>query len=175
MKKMNLFDKIIASLASIGFVFWLGGSIIRLITAYDMFEPGTQMVLKNYSIELKTQLIRMYALSAPYTDISFGILFLSSVLLFIKFRKELRYYGWLFISLLIVFIMAIPNTYLFYMDYNLATNMFWFNAAADSQAIKDFFFTRFTSLNVIDPMLILSGISIVCFAAFQPLNLRNKD
>ncbi len=175
MKKMSLFDKIISSLAGLGFVFWLGGSIIRVIISYDMFEPGTQMVLKNYSLELKTQLIRMYALAAPYTDISFGILLLASILLFIKFRNEIRNYGWLFMCLIIVFVISIPNAYLFWLDYNLATNIFWYGAVADSQAIKDFFFTRFTSLNVIDPMLILSGITIVCIAAFQPLKIRNKE
>jgi hypothetical protein len=175
MKKMNLFDKIIASLAGLGFVFWLGGSIIRLITAYDMFEPGTQMLLKNYSLELKSQLIRMYALSAPYTDISFGVLFFASILLFIKFRRELRDFGWLFICLVIIFIMAIPNSYLFWLDYNLATNLFWYKVGADSQAVKDFFFFRFTKLNIIDPMMILSGISIVCFATFQPLKIKSRQ
>lgn len=172
MKKMTIFDKIIASLAGLGFIFWLGGSIIRLITAYDMFEPGTKMALKNYSLELQGQLIRMYALSAPYTDISFIVLFVSAIALFVKFRKELRNYGWLFMSLVIIFVMTIPNAYLFYLDYNLATNIFWYKAAANSEAVKDFFFFRFTKLNIIDPMLILSGISVACLAAFQPLRIK---
>jgi hypothetical protein len=176
MKKMNKFDKTVAALSSVGFSVWLGGSVIRLITAFDLFEPNTQMVLKNsYSPELKTHIVKMFAGAVPYTDISFIVLLLGSIYSLVKFNKELKNIGWLIMSIILVLLVAIPSLYLAYLDYNLAINMFWNGATFDSQAVKDFFMLRFTKLNVLDPLILLSGITIAALCACRPLHKKADE
>ncbi len=176
MKTFNLFDKILSSLCAVGFILWLGGSIIRLVIGFDIFIPGTA-ILKGYSNELSLHLAQLYAITAPYVDISFIIVFLVTLYLLFKFSSQLKQNGWLFMCAILIILIAIPNGYLFYYDYNLVIAAAKDGITFNSPEIQEYFLHRFTKLNYLDPLVLLSGITIPILVVFRPLNnkIRNKN
>lgn len=175
MKKLTNLDKTLTSIASIAFVVWLGGSIFRLLIGFDIFIPGTN-ILKGYSDELSLHLSQLYAVTAPYADISFIVLFLICVYLAIKFSKQLKEYGWLFMIFVIIFLLSIPNGVLFYYDYHLVIAAAKEGITFNSPEIQKYFLDRFINVNYLDPIVLISGLSIPILLAFRPLsNKINKN
>ncbi len=169
MKKMTGIDKIIASMGLLGYVFWLGGSIIRMITAFDLFVPGT-LELKKYSFELQTHIVRMYELASPYTNISYCIMILAVVYFLINFNKNIKINGWMFMSIVMLLLTVIPNSYLMYMDYKLAIDMNFYGAEFDSTSVAKYFMIRFTKLSILEPMVLFSGLTAAIIFVFRPLH-----
>ena len=73
---MNAIDKTIASVGLLGYIIWLGGSVIRTIISYDLFIPGT-LELKKYSFEIQTHIVKLFELASPYTNISYMLMILT--------------------------------------------------------------------------------------------------
>jgi len=169
MKQMTGIDKSIASLGLIGYVFWLGGSIVRMITAFDLFVPGT-LELKKYSFELQTHIVRLYEAASPYTNISYCVMILAVIYMLIKFNKNVKINGWMFMCIVMLLVTVIPNTYLMYMDYKLAVDMNWYRAEFDSTSVAKYFMIRFTKLSILEPLILLAGLTSAVIFVFRPLH-----
>jgi len=163
--------KIILTIFIITVVFWIGGSLIRNIMAFDLFIPATELSLKNYySEEVRMHTIHLYSVSSVYTGISFGIALVASVLLFIILLKKLKYEGWLFMSFILFFIVAIVELYITYLDVMLGmaiSDSIVYSFTSDP--IKDYFLFRYYKLGILEPMKYLGVITIIILAVWKPL------
>lgn len=169
MKKFKVLDKSITSLGIVAYIIWLGGSFCRLILGFEIFQPGT-LLLRGYAGDLNKFLVQKYAVLAPYTDISFIIMFIAALYLLAKYSGHIRSKGWLFMIIALIIISAIPSFYLIYMDYNLVSAAATEGIKFESPEFQKYFLTRFTKLNFLDPLILLSGFTMAVFYVFKPLN-----
>lgn len=174
MKQMNAIDKTIASLGLLGYIIWLGGSVIRTIISYDLFIPGT-LELKKYSFEIQTHIVKLFELASPYTNISYMVMILTVLYMLIKYNKNIKANGWMFMSIFMLLLTVIPNSYLMWMDYKLAMDMNYFRAEFDSTSVANYFMIRFTKLSILQPIVMLSGITAAVLFVFRPLHNSNLE
>ncbi|MBI5325956.1 MAG: hypothetical protein HZB41_11910 [Ignavibacteriae bacterium] len=161
-----------------GFFIWFGGSIIRTAVAYDLFIPATELTLKNYySEELRIQTVKLFAIGAVYTDISYGIAFISTVLLCIYWRKNIKERGWLFMAFVLVFISAPVELALIYLDIQLSLGLYYGNEIIkfSDKIINDYFMFRYTKMVIPSTMSFLAFISAIIFIIWRPLDKPDID
>lgn len=58
MQQYTIGIKIFLTFFAFGFILWLGGSILRTAIAFDLFVPGTELVLKKAIIQMPYRCIR---------------------------------------------------------------------------------------------------------------------
>jgi hypothetical protein len=166
--------KIFITLFTLGIIIWLGGSIIRTIVAYDIYVPATELKVKDYySDEIRIQTVRLFASGALYTEVAYGVAFLSAVYLIVYYRKQLKIRGWLFMSFVLFFMSSPIEFYMMYMDLNLNLGLYNnYKYTLNDDFINHFFVSRFRQLNFMAPMAYLSVFSSVWLVIFRPLDKK---
>jgi hypothetical protein len=114
--------------------------------------------------------------SSVYTGTSFGIALAASILLFIMLFKKMKKEGWLFMSFILFFIVAIVELYTTYIDIMLGMaisngEIYSFS----SEPIKDYFLFRYYKLGILEPMKYLGMITIIILAVWKPLVKNPND
>jgi hypothetical protein len=114
--------------------------------------------------------IHLYSVGSVYTGTSFGIALTASVILFVILFKKLKKEGWLFMSFILFFIVAIVELYTTYLDIMLGMaisngEIYSFT----SEPIKDNFLFRYYKLGILEPMKYLGVITIIILAVWKPL------
>lgn len=170
--KLTNFDKILASLAGGSYVMWLGGSIARMIVGFDIFQPGT-ILLKGYDEPLNRLLSQLFAVLAPYVDFPFIIVFLASLYFLARYAKQMKKYGWLFMSLMLIILAGVPQFFLMYLDYNLVYAAMKEGVRFEDPDIQQYFIGRFAKYGFLEPMVLMAGMSIPFLFAFKPLHKPN--
>jgi hypothetical protein len=172
MQAINKTSKVLMILLALGLIIWLGGNILRTVIAYDLYVPATELTLKsNYSDEIRMHTVRLYAMGALYTDIAYGVAFLSALALFVRFRRELRQRGWLFMSY-VLFILAAPvDLYSIFLDIklNLAV-MYNSGLTFFSDEVQRYFASRFRTMNLFSPLAYLAVITSIIIVIWRPLD-----
>ncbi len=170
---MNLtkFQKLLISLWLVGIVLWIGGSLVRYIIAYDIFEPGTQLELRKSLSEKEILLgVRHFSIGTAYTGTGFAVAFLCWFILLPSFTKKFKLQGWLFMSSVLFGLASIFEFILLYMDIRLSTYIFWapllhFN----SYEIQTFFYNRIKNLSFMFVFNWFAVATILFFIVFRPL------
>ncbi len=85
-------------IALLGIVAFMGGSIVRISLAFDLFVPGTLTWKSWYSPEVVAQTIRLFAQSGFYTLIGYGVALFFGVIVWLAQRSVWRQSGWLLMS-----------------------------------------------------------------------------
>lgn len=168
---LTKFQKFLVSLWFIGIVLWIGGSLVRYIIAYDIFEPGTQLELKKSFSEKEALLgVRHFAIGTAYTGTGFIIAFLCWLILLPSFAKKFKLQGWLFMGSFLFGIASIFELILFYMDIRLSSYVFWsFPIYFDSYEIQTFFYKRLKNLSFMFVFNWFAIATIIFFIVFRPL------
>jgi cbb3-type cytochrome oxidase subunit 1 len=167
--------KTITAIFIITVVFWIGGSLIRNIIAFDLFIPATELSLKNYySNEIRLHTIHLYSVGSVYTGTAFGIALAASCMLFVLLFKRLKQEGWLFMSFVLFFIISIVELYTMYLDIMLGlaiknSEIYSFS----SDPIKNYFLFRYYKLGILEPMKYLGIITIIILAVWKPLSQKS--
>jgi hypothetical protein len=165
--------KLLLTLIALGFLIWFGGSVIRTIIAYDLFEPGTALVLRDYyTEELRINVVRLFAMSAFYTDIAYGIALLSSVLLCIYLKGSYKDRGWLFMAFVLVFISSPVELYMIYLDIKLNLGLYVGEEIINynNKVIKDYFLFRITKMTIPSTISYLAFLTAIIFIIWRPLD-----
>lgn len=172
---MNDFKKIRIPLVlfSIGFIFWLGGSLIRSIIAFSVFEPSaTQTLVRQVSNDILMQSVYLYSATSSYTITAYVISIIGAFLLLFKLKDNFKQYGWLMMSAILYFATLPINLITTYFDFRLSIEVFW-NLRWEfyHPEILKYFFNRITSpvWNSLGGISFLANLTIIFLAIFQPL------
>lgn len=170
---MNQISKYFQTFAIISILLWAGASVIRSTIGYTLFEIKDQFVLRN-NIDMNELFytITTFKNITFYVDLFYGLSFLFiSILLILNFKK-LKSKGWLFISIVLFYIFAIPEIYLILNDIDL----YYYNLLSVDKTISDgtlhLFKQRFLVdiFKIVQPMSFLTHIAIAFFMILKPLD-----
>ena len=169
--KLSVTQKLLLSVLAFGLVVYIGGTIVRTAIAFEIYIPGTEMVLKTeYSDAIRLHTVKLYATGALYTDIGFIAALVASIGICIVFNKQLKLKGWLFIALLLIFIATPIELYLTYLDLKL-NHLIWGPVSSfNDPAIKEFFVRRFTKLTIPSALAFLAISTSILLAVWRPLD-----
>ncbi len=169
--------KLLITIFIIAVVFWIGGSLIRNIIAFDLFVPATELSIKNYySNEIRLHSIHLYSVSSVYTGTAFAISFISAIILFVLTFRILKENGWLFMSFMLFFVISAVEIYNTYLDIMLGmaiSNVEIFSLS--SKPIKDYFLFRYYKIGILEPLKYLGMITIIVFVIWKPLNKNSNS
>ncbi|TAL68025.1 MAG: hypothetical protein EPN82_11530 [Bacteroidetes bacterium] len=171
-------SKFLLTLITMGYFIWFGGSIIRSAVAYDLFVPATELTQKNYySEEQKINTVRLFDIGAIYTDISYCAALLSTILLFIYWRKNLKQRGWLFMAFILIFISAPVELILIYLDIKLSMGLYYGNEIIkfSDKIINDYFIFRYSKMVIPSTMSFLAYVTAIIFVIWRPLDKPKVD
>lgn len=172
MQHKGKFHKIVLTFFTLGFIIWLGGSIVRMTIAYDLFEPGVELVLKNwYSEAVRMQTVFIFANLGFYTGIGYGLAFLCSFCLLKKYKGALRKSGWLFMAFTLFYLSSPVELYNIYMDIKLGLGLYSGDLSFSGNAVQDYFMERITAVwfSVVRSLSLLANITAVIYLIWQPL------
>lgn len=170
--------KIFTTILAFGFIIWFGGSMVRSALAFDVFVPGQAIELKpEYSNEIRMHSVYLYGMLAFYTGIGYSLAFLSVVTLTVLMRRELKKFGWFFMSI-ILFMLASPvEIYLIINDLylNMALN---YDKVTDfsSPAIQKHFVGRFRNVTIatFSGLAFLAAMTCIIYVVWRPLNTKEE-
>jgi hypothetical protein len=174
MRHKTITAKIFITILVSGMILWIGGNIVRNAIAYDIFVPGTALELKNwYSDEAKLTTVSLFRTAGFYTITGFCMTFVSSVFLFVYLRKYLKFKGWLFMSLILIFLASPVEFYLMYYDIKI---ILAFNAqeirSFNDKVIEKYFIGRYEDLSLPATLSFLASITAVLLAIWKPLDKK---
>lgn len=176
-KKSDNTLKIFITIAAIGMVLWFGGSIMRGIVAYDMFEPTTESMSRKVADPVRAYAgIYYFSSMAVYTAAGFITAFISIIVINIKLRKSIKKLGWLFmVFVLFYFTVPIESIRIWY-DVNLSIAIFQDGIKDVSNiAIEEYFFERYESnlLTTIFTLSMMANLTALIYLIWRPLD-RNR-
>ncbi|MFH1049824.1 MAG: hypothetical protein V1779_02710 [bacterium] len=177
MKNNTILTKIFLSLLTVGVIIWLGGTVARNAIAFDIFVPGTELTLKNwYSDEARLITVSLFRITGFYTIIGFCMTFVSSIYLFLYYRKEFKLKGWLLMSFVLILLASPIEFYLMYYDIKiiLAFNNELIKSFNDT-IVQDYFVSRYSKLTIPATLSFLSAFTAVLIIIWQPLNRKKIE
>lgn len=156
---MSKFNRIALTLFSIGFLLWFGGSVLRSAIAFDLFEPGAKLELKqSYNDVQRMQNVYLFATLSTYTITGYFLAFTSALVLLFRLKSTFKEKGWLMMAFILFFISSPVEIYLIYNDIKLAILIYWDNIwEFNHQGIQDYFAMRYKSI----PVATGSGLSFL--------------
>lgn len=176
MLKYSKYQKFLLSFLAFGLAIWIGGSVIRTVIAFDLFQPGTELILKNYSDDIRMQTVKLFATTSIYTEVSYAVAFVSLVLLAFGWKNHIKERGWLFMAILLFFLTSPVEFYSMFLDYRLAMNLFFGSCQIHfgDDVIQKLFVSRFKNLSIYSPMMYLAVITSIIFTIWRPLDKTLK-
>lgn len=170
---MNQKSKYIQSFTIISILLWAGASVIRSTIGYTLFEIKDQFMLRN-NIDMNElyYTITTFKNISFYVDLFYGLSFLFITILLVLNFKKLKTKGWLFISIALFYIFAIPEIYLILNDIDL----YYYNLLTLDNTISDGTLHLFKQRYILDifkilqPMSFLTHIAIAFFMILKPLD-----
>ncbi|MFO7524256.1 MAG: hypothetical protein R6W68_02270 [Ignavibacteriaceae bacterium] len=172
MKKLSFFSNVTASLSLISGSVWVGSYLVKIFITYQLFTPE-DLALKT--IFMGDNLNNMLSLLLPVFIIpfvTFNAVIIFMILFLLSSRISLKQNGWLFISVMIVFITMPFEIYLMTTDYKIITLLMQESVNAENVLIL--IRERITSLSSFPVIEILGYIGISFLIIFRPLTLKNK-
>lgn len=174
MQRYKISLKIFLTFFAFGFILWFGGSILRTAIAFDLFVPGTKLILKEYySNAIRMHSVYIYSMLSFYTGVGFGIAFISSIILNIKFRKILKQRGWLFMAFILFYFSSIAAGLLIYQDIRLAMDINWYHVTEfSSETVQKYVINRFKYLPVSSSywLSLLASLTSLIYIIWRPLD-----
>jgi len=164
--KLNLFLIVVTS------IIWLGSYIARHLAVYQLFEPKGLVLRDIYSLQNLSPVLETLSpllVTALITYPLFIILFI--IYLFIS-KINLKYEGWLFICVLIIFITMPFEVFLLLKDYKIVKLILMDNS--DLIKIVDLLRERITILSSFSLIEIFSYFAVIFLSIFKPLRKTNE-
>jgi hypothetical protein len=165
-------SKLLITILAVGFVVWLGGNVVRNAIAYDVFVPGTALEVKNWYSDIeKLSIVSVFRIASFYTIVGYAMTIVSSIALFIMFKKYFKTKGWLLMSFILIFLTIPVELFLIYYDLKiiLAFNDQLIKSFED-KIVQDYFIGRFSKLTIPATMSFLSAIAAALIAIWRPLD-----
>ncbi len=175
MQKDTVITKILLTLLVAGLILWLGGSVVRVSNAYEIYMPFTELELKSeYGNDIRMHTVKLFAYGSLYTGTGFVAMFIGFLSLAYCLRREFKSKGWLFISFVLFLFAASWGIYELILDIRLSSLI---KAGVDdfnNKLITELFVYRFSKWTLWASMAYMSAIAAVLIIIWRPLNNIKK-
>lgn len=175
MPARSILEKILLVLLFVGVAMFLGGSIIRAATAYDIFTPGTLIHKPFLTDEQINYSIRLYAITAFYTLFGYGATLVGILGVTIAHRKEFRRNGGFFMAA-VLFYCCIPiEFYAAFYDIRLlqSVNALSFDTAINGKELQTLFAERLSPrMSSAGFITLLAYLTSVFLIVWRPLTSK---
>ena len=172
MKNNNILSKTLLFLSLLFGSIWFGSYLTRMLITYQLFEP-VDFIFKSYVNQANISGILTTMNPAVFTTIFSYIGFLIFLILFLIIaRPYLKKNGWLFLSILIVFITAPFEIYLLTIDFKIVLEVN--SGVFSNDRIIGLLIERFKVLGSFPAVHFFSYVAAVFFIAFKPLIQKEK-
>ncbi len=163
------------SLLVFGLILWLGGAIIRVSTAYDIYIPFTKMELKTeYGDAMRMHTVKLFTYGSLYTGTGFVMTFFGFLSLAYYWRNEFKRRGWMFIALVLFFIASSWGIYELLLDIRLSYLIKAGGASFNDKLITELFVNRFSKWAPWASIAYMSAITSIFIIIWRPLNKIKK-
>jgi hypothetical protein len=172
MNNLNKSSKFFLLIFVVTGTIWLGSYITRLSAFYQLFRAD-EFVLKDFVNDQNISGIFQTLIAAVSINMIFYLLMIISFILFIIISKlNVKYNGWLFISIVLVFLTAPFEFYLMSIDYKIVILVIC--NSFNPQDVLSLVIKRFTILSSFPIVEILSYLAVTYLFLFQPLKGKQK-
>lgn len=174
MTTLSTTQRILLFLVATTGIVWLGGTVVRAAIGFDLFVPGTLTFKSDMPNDAQIQTLRLFSRTSFYTLISYGIMLILGVWLWLSHRGLWRERGGLFIGGVLVLLYLPIELWQSYYDIllvQMAEYSTYTNFPLD--AAKQLLTKRITILSGAGPFLsILGYFSAVFFLIVQPMKRK---
>ena len=174
----NNFLNILLTIFVFSFIIWLGGTVLRTMISYNLFQFGITMELKpTYTNIERMNTIYLFSTTSLLTGISYGLSVIAGIVIAFLWRNNFKQWGWLFMSL-VLFILIIPlQSYFIYLDYRLADAIYYRNILDFYHPdIQKYFVERYKDITnaSLYSLMLLASFTLVLYLIWKPLNKDKK-
>lgn len=163
-------QRMIAFIAVIAGIIWLGGSIVRAAIGFDMFVAGTLTFKTEMSPDAMLQAIRLFGVTAFYTMLGYGVFLLAGLYIWLVLRPNWKRSGGLFIAGIFVVLYVPVEVVQMYYDLRIVQMVQWGELTlATLESAKTLVLKRISVLSGAPLLAILGYISAVWFLVYAPL------
>jgi hypothetical protein len=163
-------QRIVAFLAAITGIIWLGGSIVRAAIGFDMFVAGTLTFKAEMPPDAMLQSVRLFAVTAFYTMLAYGVFLLTGLYVWLVLKPYWKQRGGLFIAGLLVLLYVPVEVVQMYYDIQIVQMVqFGQLTLATLESAKILVVKRITVLSGAPLLAMLGYISAVWFLVYSPL------
>jgi hypothetical protein len=121
--KKQFIPNLVQSLTLVFAAIWLGSYITRLFTVYQFFEPVNMELRPLYNSQNLGAIFTILMPSILCNVITFPIFLILFLLYLFVSKINIKNEGWLFITLVVIFVTAPFELYLMTIDYNILTQI----------------------------------------------------
>jgi hypothetical protein len=174
MTTLSAFQRFMLFLTATAGIIWLGGTIVRAAIGFDIFIAGTLIFKSDMPPDAQAQTLRLFARTSFYTLVSYGVLLVTGLFLWLSHKHRWREQGGLFIGGMLVLLYVPIEVWQGYYDILLVQ-------ATQYAAYKDFpletakqlLTKRITILGGAGPFLSMLGyLTAVFFLFVQPMRKK---
>lgn len=172
MKNRSTFQQIIQYLVALTFIVWLGSYISRHLIIYQMFEPKELQLRSFYALDSLKYVFDIILPILVTNIISYSLFIVLFIIFLLTAKLKLRNEGWLFISVLIVFVTAPFEIFLLTKDYSIINSIY--AGSQDVSMILELIKKRITLLSSFSLIEIFSFCAIVYLTIAKPF-IKNDE
>lgn len=174
MTTLSTFQRLALFLVAVAGIIWLGGTIVRAAIGFDLFIPGTLTFKPDMPPDAQAQTLRLFARTSFYTLMSYGILLVVGVFLWLSHRHLWRERGGLFIGGVLVLLYVPIEVWQGYYDILLVqATQYAVYTDFPLETTKQLLTKRITILGGAGPFLSMLGyLSAVFFLIVQPIRKK---
>ena len=161
-----------------GAVFWLGGTNIRAIIAFDLFETGTLNYKTWLPPDAEREAFHLVAYTALYTISGYLMVFMSFTTFLRKTPLRLRENGWLMMCVILFYMFVPVEIYQIVYDVQMVLQeravegvMNWFSVRTEAQSLLK---GRLAALSGVPVIALLCYYTCIALAIWQPMKKGAK-
>lgn len=170
MTTRTLTDKLIATTIALCGCLWIGGSVARLLTGYDIFVAGTPD-LKTMDTALQLNTIHISIIIARMCTGAYMLMIAATVAALIRAGGGIKARGYAFMAAMLVLLALPAEAYLLHFDRaHIFYDFFGSSTALTQSDIQSWFLPRMTKLSPLALLSLLAHLTAAGIMAWRPLD-----
>jgi len=162
----------------VGGVFWLGGTNIRAIIAFDLFETGTLQYKTWLPPDAERQCFHLIAYTALYTISGYLIVLAAFTVFLAKTELRMRENGWLLMCAILFYMFVPVELYQIVYDVRMVLQeravegvINWFSVRTEAQSLLK---GRLAALSGVPVIALLCYYTCITLAVWKPMKRKIK-
>ncbi len=164
---------------TLGCISWLGGTNIRAIIAFDLFETGTLEYKTSLPPDAEREAFHLIAQTAPYTIAGYLIVLTSFTVFLVKTPLRIRENGWLLMCAIFFYMFVPVELYQIVYDIRMALQeravegvINWFTVRTEAQSLLK---GRLAALSGVPVIALLSYYTCIVLAVWKPMKKASEE
>jgi hypothetical protein len=176
MTTLSTLQRLAVFLVVLSGIVWLGGMVVRGAIGFDLFVPGTLTFKAEMPPDAQAQTLRLFARTSFYTLVSYSLMLVVGIFLWLLNKDRWRERGGLFIGGMLIVLYVPIELWQGYYDV-LLVQATQYAAYADFplETAKQLLIKRIRILGGVGPFLSFLGyLTAVFFLIIQPMQRGNS-